>query len=194
MSHHIDGNSTPPPRQHHCGDMSFNHETGEMQGLPECSCAPSEIGPTRLDLLIVQYEELLRETAAARDALIEAALGLSGIETQTDAAANRQAIIDAITAALPTDYAKEAAATSNKEAILAAINSVQPDLSTVAKQGTNPDATNTAILAAINSVQPDLSTVAKQGTNPDATNTAIIAAIPVECSTEDIDRMFTSVT
>lgn len=46
------------------------------------------------------------------------------------------------------------------------------------------------ILKKIETTQPDLSGVAKQGDNPDATNTAILAAIPTECSNEDIDRMF----
>lgn len=43
--------------------------------------------------------------------------------------------------------------------------------STVAKQGTNPNATNTAILAAFGNI--DFSTLAKQGTDPTATLTAI---------------------
>ena len=55
------------------------------------------------------------------------------------------------------------------------------DLSSVAKQGTNPNATNTAILAAFGNI--DFSTLAKQGTNADATLTAILAAL--QSSEED---------
>lgn len=47
--------------------------------------------------------------------------------------------------------------------------------STVAKQGTNPNATNTAILAAFGNI--DFSTLAKQGDNPAATNSAILEAL-----------------
>lgn len=45
------------------------------------------------------------------------------------------------------------------------------DFSTLAKQGTNPNATNTAILAAFGNI--DFSTLAKQGTDQTATLTAI---------------------
>ena len=47
--------------------------------------------------------------------------------------------------------------------------------STVAKQGTNPNATNTAILAAFGNI--DFSTLAKQGSNANATLTAILEAL-----------------
>ena len=47
--------------------------------------------------------------------------------------------------------------------------------STVAKQGTNPNATNTAILAAFGNI--DFSTLAKQGTNANATLSAILEAL-----------------
>lgn len=53
-------------------------------------------------------------------------------------------------------------------------DSISIDLTPVAKQGTNPAATNTAILAAFGNI--DFSTLAKQGTNSEATNTAILAA------------------
>ena len=54
-------------------------------------------------------------------------------------------------------------------------NLPQPDLSSVAKQGTNPNATNTAILAAFGNI--DFSTLAKQGSNANATLTAVLEAL-----------------
>lgn len=56
---------------------------------------------------------------------------------------------DNITAVETYVIASEANATANKEAIIEAVNNAQPDLSSVAKQGTNADATNTDILEAI---------------------------------------------
>ena len=46
---------------------------------------------------------------------------------------------------------------------------------TVAKQGTNPNATNTAILAAFGNI--DFSAIAKQGTDANATLTAVLEAL-----------------
>ena len=74
MSHHIDNKSMPPEPHHCCGDMSFNHETGEMKGQSDCGCKPGEVKPSRLDLLIAQYEALKKEAEAARDEFIREAL------------------------------------------------------------------------------------------------------------------------
>ena len=58
---------------------------------------------------------------------------------------------------------------------------------TAAKQGTNPNATNTAILAAFGNI--DFSTLAKQGTNANATLTAVLEALTsgggIEIMTDD---------
>jgi len=54
-------------------------------------------------------------------------------------------------------------------------DSISIDTSDLAKQGTNPNATNTAILAAFGNI--DFSTLAKQGDNPAATNSAILEAL-----------------
>ena len=56
-----------------------------------------------------------------------------------------------------------------------AVENIDIDTSDLAKQGTNPNATNTAILAAFGNI--DFSTLAKQGSNADATLTAILEAL-----------------
>lgn len=56
-----------------------------------------------------------------------------------------------------------------------AVENIDIDTSDLAKQGTNPNATNTAILAAFGNI--DFSTLAKQGTNADATLTAVLEAL-----------------
>ena len=90
---------------------------------------------------------------------------------KVDAAAS--AVIDAMPST--SGLATEDKATQNKQDIITAVNNAQPDLSSVAKQGTNPAATNTAILAAFGNI--DFSTLAKQGSNANATLTAILEAL-----------------
>lgn len=74
--------------------------------------------------------------------------------------------------------ATEANATANKNAIITAVNNAQPDLSSVAKQGTNPNATNTAILQAFGNI--DFSTLAKESQVKDGNNTTIIVAQAIQ--------------
>lgn len=63
--------------------------------------------------------------------------------------------------------------TKATQQILTAIGQI--NFSSLAKQGTNPNATNTAILAAFGNI--DFSTLAKQGTNAEATLTAVLEAL-----------------
>lgn len=89
---------------------------------------------------------------------------LEGLATETQATANKEEIltkIEGIGQYLPQDIATQSMLNALKAAI----------------QGTDNTATLTAIQEAIDNIQIDLSPVAKQGDNPQATNTAILAAI-----------------
>lgn len=74
------------------------------------------------------------------------------------------------------DIATETNATANKEAILDAIDDISIDTSDLAKQGSDSTATNTAILSAIGNISIDTTTLAKQGSNAAATLTDTQAA------------------
>lgn len=70
------------------------------------------------------------------------------------------------------------------------LSDMDSTLSSLAKQGSNPNATNTAILSAIPNIPTDY---AKQGNNPDATNAAIFAAVnalSVALDENDMDDIF----
>lgn len=87
---------------------------------------------------------------------------------ESNATANKNAIINAINNIDLSTVAKESAATANKEAIIAAINSAEPDLSSVAKETSVKDGNDTAIgmlkdqtngLAAIKSAIPTVANI-----------------------------------
>ena len=74
--------------------------------------------------------------------------------------------------------ATEANATANKNAIITAVNNAQPDLSSVAKQGDNPNATNTAILQAFGNI--DFTTLAKEVQVKDGNDTVIAVSKAIQ--------------
>jgi hypothetical protein len=74
-----------------------------------------------------------------------------------------------------TELAKEATL-NNVSSKIDNIN-VDVDLSSVAKQGTNENATNTAILDAVGNINLDKSDLAKQGENQEATNSKILEEV-----------------
>ena len=83
--------------------------------------------------------------------LIVLTQNLEGVAMEVNATANKQEILAAIQAAITTLNGGDATATL--AAIMQAVGHI--DFSTLAKQGDNPNATNTAILAAVTTVLDD---------------------------------------
>lgn len=98
MSHHIDNNRRPPlPLVQHCADLSFNHETSDIKKGPcTCKCNTGEVKPGKLDLIISQYEELMKAMHEAEAAFIAKAMELEDIAHETNATANTQSLMAAI--------------------------------------------------------------------------------------------------
>ena len=91
---HKDQQPSECGKQRHCGeDMSFNHETGEIKGYtpPEKSGCHCNENPYK-----EQYEKLIAEAEAARDEFLQKAKDLEGIAKETNATANKEAILAAI--------------------------------------------------------------------------------------------------
>ena len=53
-----------------------------MKGQSDCGCKPGEVKPSRLDLLIAQYEALKKDAEAARDEFIREAKDFALAEPQ----------------------------------------------------------------------------------------------------------------
>lgn len=105
MSHKIDNIPDIIPQPHSCGDISFNHDTGELHGKPDCGCHHRDIdlSPSEIEKLKKQYEQLIREATAARDALVDKVLKLDDLAHETNATENKNEIL----AALPGEASEE---------------------------------------------------------------------------------------
>lgn len=112
-------------------------------------------------------------------------IDIDNIAKESNATANKNAIINAINNIDLSTVAKESAATANKEAIIAAINSAEPDLSSVAKETSVKDGNDTTIgmlkdqtngLAAIKSAIPTVANI-QNGLAQESTSQEILEEV-----------------
>lgn len=98
MSHKIDNIPDIQPQPQSCGDISFNHDTCELHGKPDCDChhRDRDLSPSEIEELKKKYEQLIREATAARDALVDKVLKLDDLATETNATANKDEILAAL--------------------------------------------------------------------------------------------------
>lgn len=98
MSHKIDNIPDIQPQPQSCGDISFNHDTCELHGKPDCDCHhhDRDLSPSEIEELKKKYEQLIREATAARDALVDKVLKLDDLATETNATANKDEILTAL--------------------------------------------------------------------------------------------------
>ena len=98
MSHKIDNIPDIQPQPQSCGDISFNHDTCELHGKPDCDCHhhDRDLSPSEIEELKKKYEQLIREATAARDALVDKVLKLDDLATETNATANKDEILAAL--------------------------------------------------------------------------------------------------
>lgn len=83
-------------------------------------------------------------------AAIAASIDFTPVEEKVDEVKSDVADVKTAVEHIDTSHlATETNATANKNAIIEAVNNAQPDLSSVAKQGTNANATLTAVLEAL---------------------------------------------
>ena len=125
--------------------------TGKEPLQKPCNCNTQDVLPSKLDIAIAEYKEMARKAEEARDEFLQKARALE-------------------------DIAKETNATANKEAIIAAVNNAQPDLSTVAKQGTDSTVTLTGVdgkVSALPTAAQIQSGLAKEVQVKDGNDTAI---------------------
>lgn len=126
-----------------------------------------------------QLRAKLAEAEAAKQEYIRKAGELTDVAKETKATQNKQEIINKIETTQPdlSAIAKEAKATANKNEIIAKIESTQPDLSSVAKEATL-NTQSQAIKDKIDAIPaPDMSSVAKQGANPNVSLTTMDAKL-----------------
>ena len=94
--------------------------TGKEPLQKPCSCNTQDVLPSKLDIAIAEYKEMARKAEEARDEFLQKARALE-------------------------DIAKETNATANKNAILAKFDDITIDTSTLAKEVQVKDGNDTAI-------------------------------------------------
>ena len=156
---------------------NYQSDAGQfVQGSPITMEAAYVIGGTLTDAELVALKQAYR-------------LAIEQLQAAQAAAEAAKEAYDTKAEALD-DVAKE----TTSQQILYAVSNI--DFSQLAKQGSNPDATNTAILAAFGNI--DFSQLAKQGDNPNISLTTInnqlgsvvmMTAVEMQPALDDLDAM-----
>lgn len=146
-----------------------------------------------LEELKQQYREATEACETARLEYEAAKEEFDEKAEQLDDVAQQSTLVEGIAAqAKDATVAKQATLVSRAAAILEAISGIHIDFPDNLATKADVDSARDIILVAIRNI--DLSTVAKQGSNPNATNTEILAACnPTIASDADVDTFLDTV-